>query len=94
MCGGGGPSMPEMPAPAPLPPAPPAPPAPPPMVTPEAPAPPPTTVPQGEGDAVKVKKRQTKRQTLQQKSQGANALRIPLNTGGSTGKASGLNIPK
>ncbi len=94
MCGGGGPSMPEMPKPQPLPEAPPPAPAPPPMVTPEAPTPPPVTVPQGDADAVKVKKRRTKRQELQQKSQGANALRIPLNTGGSTGKASGLNIPK
>ncbi len=94
MCSGGAPKMPEMPEPQPLPTAPPTPPAPPPMEVPEAPAPPPTTVPQGDADAVKVKKRKSKRQELQQKSQGANALRIPLNTGGSTGKASGLNIPK
>ena len=48
----------------------------------------------GINDAAKVKKKRTKRQTLQQQSAGTNALRIPLNTGGSTGKASGLNIPK
>jgi len=93
MCGGA-PSMPKMPEPQPLPEPPPTPPAPPPMETPEAPAPPPVTVPQGDSDAVKVKKKRTKRQTLQQQSAGTNALRIPLNTGGSTGKASGLNIPK
>ena len=93
MCGGA-PSMPKMPEPQPLPEPPPTPPAPAPMETPEAPTPPPVTVPQGSDDAVKIKKRKSKRQVLQQQSTGANALRIPLNTAGSTGKASGLNIPK
>ena len=84
------PSMPDPPPPAPTPP----PPAP--IVEPEAPTPPPTNVDQGAADAAKIKKRTTKRQQLQQSSSGANALRIPLNTGaGATGgkKAGSLNIP-
>ena len=85
------PDPPKAPPPAPLPP----PPAP--MIEPELPAPPPTTVDQGESDAAKIKKRTTKRQQLQQSSTGANALRIPLNTGAgaATGQSTGsLNIPK
>ena len=93
MCGGA-PSMPSMPEPQPLPEPPPAPPAPAPMEIPEAPTPPPTNVTTGIEDAAKIKKRKSKRQALQQQSSGTNALRIPLNTGGSSGKASGLNIPK
>ena len=84
------PDMPEAPPPAPTPP----PPAP--MIEPEAPTPPPTNVDQGTPDAAKIKKRTTKRKQLQQASSGANALRIPLNTGSgaSGGKKSGsLNIP-
>lgn len=89
----GGPSMPK--APEPPPPAPMAPP-PAPMIEPEAPTPPPTNTSQGETDAAKIKKRTTKRQQQQQASSGANALRIPLNTGGGApgGKKTGsLNIP-
>ena len=84
------PSMPDMPPPAPTPP----PPAP--IIEPEAPTPPPTNVDQGASDAAKIKKRNTKRQQQQQASSGANALRIPLNTGtGSAGKKTGsLNIPR
>ena len=93
MCGGA-PSMPSMPEPQPLPEPPPTPPAPAPLAEPEAPTPPPVAVPQGSEDAAKIKKRRTKRETLQQQSAGANALRIPLNTGVSQGKSSGLNIPK
>ena len=54
-----------------------------PIIEPEAPPPPPTNV----NCRVrlmqysKIKKRTTKRQELQQASSGANALRIPLNTG-------------
>ena len=83
-----------MPEPPPLPPTPP--PAPTPLIKdPELPAPPPALVNQGEADAARIKKRATKREKLQQSSSGANALRIPLNTGGSAGsKPSGLNIPK
>ena len=84
------PDPPEAPPPAPTPP----PPAP--IPEPEAPTPPPTNVNQGEADAAKIKKRSTKRQELQQASSGANALRIPLNTGSSPsgGKKTGsLNIP-
>lgn len=87
--------MPAMPEPAPLPTPPPAAPAPPPLPDPVTPAPPPVTVAQGADDAVKVKKRKSKRQELQQQSSGTNALRIPLNTGGAAaGQSSGLNIPK
>ncbi len=85
--------MPKMPEPQPLPEPPPTPPAPPPMETPEAPAPPPVTVPQGDSDAVKVKKRRSKRQTLQQQSSGTNALRIPLNVGDQNRAKKSLNIP-
>ena len=84
------PSMPDPPPPAPTPPAPP------PMIEPEMPTPPPTNVATG-NDAPKVKKKRSKRKQLQQASSGANALRIPLNTGGDTpgksGKKSALNIP-
>ncbi len=84
-----------MPEPPPLPPTPP--PAPTPLIKdPELPAPPPALVNQGIADAAKIKKRSTKRQQLQQSSQGANALRIPLNTGipGAVKSKSGsLNIP-
>ncbi len=83
-----------MPDPPPMP-APP-PPTPPPIVKDvELPAPPPALVDQGAADAAKIKKRATKREQLQQSSSGANALRIPLNTGVPTsGKKSGsLNIP-
>lgn len=89
----GGPSMPDMPE---APPPAPTPPAPAPIIEPEAPTPPPTNVSAGESDAAKIKKRSTKRQELQQASSGANALRIPLNTGtsGTPAKKTGsLNIP-
>ena len=88
------PSMPSMPEPQPLPPAPP--PAPAPLIKePDMPAPPPAVVGGGEADAAKIKKRSTKRQKLQQSSSGANALRIPLNTGvpGAKSKSGSLNIP-
>ena len=99
MCGGA-PSMPEMPAAAPPPPAPPPAPAPPPLPDPVPPTAPP--VPVTDADAAKVKKRTSAKAAQQQASQGAAALRIPLNTGegapGSAGaaakKAGGLNIPK
>ena len=85
---------PSIPKPPPPPPPAPTPPPPPPMIEPEAPTPPPTTVAQPEQEA-KVKKRKTTRETMQQVSQGTNALRIPLNVGGTAGKPkSGLNIPK
>ena len=81
------PSMPEPPPPAPTPP----PPAP--MIEPKLPSPPPTNVTDGD-DAPKIKKRTSKRQQLQQASQGANVLRIPLNTGVTPDKnVSSLNIP-
>ena len=92
--GGGAPSAPELPDPQPLPPPPPTPPAPPPLVEPEMPTPPPVTVAQGEDDATKIKKRRTKRETLQQQSSGTNALRIPLNTGSKASSKGSLNIPK
>jgi hypothetical protein len=60
---------------------------------PEMPTPPPAVVNQGEADAAKIKKRATKREQLQQSSSGANALRIPLNTGASASKSGSLNIP-
>jgi hypothetical protein len=60
---------------------------------PEMPTPPPAVVNQGEADAAKIKKRATKREQLQQSSSGANALRIPLNTGVSASKTGSLNIP-
>jgi|TARA_R100000482_G_scaffold96997_1_gene41230 hypothetical protein len=63
------------------------------MIEPEAPTPPPTAVAQPEQEA-KVKKRKTTRQQMQQVSQGTNALRIPLNVGGTGKKKTGLNIPK
>lgn len=91
MCSGG-PKMPK--APTPPPPAP-MPPPPAPLIEPEAPTPAPTTATQ-ETDAAKIKKRTTKRRQQQQASRGANALRIPLNTGarGGGGKKTGsLNIP-
>ena len=94
MCMGSAPKMPAMPEPPPLPPTPP--PAPTPLIKePEMPAPPPALVNQGEADAAKIKKRSTKREKLQQSSQGANALRIPLNTGvpGAKSKSGSLNIP-
>jgi hypothetical protein len=52
-------------------------------------------VDQGEADAARIKKRASKREKLQQSSQGANALRIPLNTGvpGAKSKSGSLNIP-
>ena len=84
------PSMPEAP------PTPQAPPTVTPLIKdPEMPAPPPAVVNSGEADAAKIKKRSTKRQQMQQSSSGANALRIPLNTGvpGAKSKAGSLNIP-
>jgi len=65
------------------------------MVEPELPTPPPTNVTDGT-DNPKVKKRTSKRQQQQQASQGANALRIPLNTGSASPagkKPTALNIP-
>ena len=67
-----------------------------PLITePELPTPPPAVVDQGTADAAKIKKRSSKRQQLQQSSQGAGALRIPLNTGvpGAKSKSGSLNIP-
>ena len=87
------PSMPSMPEAPPIPPAPPTVPA---LIKdPELPTPPPAVVNGGEADAAKIKKRVTKRQQLQQSSSGANALRIPLNTGvpGAKSKSGSLNIP-
>ena len=92
MCMGGGPKMPSMPDP---PPPAPTPPPPAPMIEPELPTPPPTNVTDG-NDNPKVKKRTSKRMQQQQASQGANALRIPLNTGSASPagkKPSALNIP-
>jgi hypothetical protein len=60
---------------------------------PEMPTPPPAVVNQGEADAAKIKKRSTKREQLQQSGSGANALRIPLNTGAAASKSGSLNIP-
>ena len=91
MCmGGGAPSMPKMPDP----PEPaPTPPPPAPIPEPEKPAPPPEMV-KDQSDAATVKAKKSKRQQVQQASKGANALRIPLNTGAALGKAKGsLNIP-
>lgn len=65
-----------------------------PMVEPEAPTPPPVTVAQGGDDAARIKKKRSKRQTQQQQASGANALRIPLNTGGAKKSGGSLNIPK
>lgn len=81
------PKMPEMPDAAPLPSPPPA--APPMQRQPEA-TPAPTT---NKDEAPKLKTKRTKRSQMQQAASGMSSLRIPLNTGGSTG-GTGLNIPK
>ena len=89
MCAPSAPSMPE------LPPTPPPAPVNQPLIKdPEMPTPPPVTVDSGAKDGPKVKKRKSKRESLQQSSTGASALRIPLNTGASKGKTGSLNIPK
>lgn len=70
-------------------------PAPPPAQAPPEPAPPPEMVNAGEEGGAKIKQPKTKRAQLQQASQGTNALKIPLNTGGGGDKPApaGLNIP-
>ena len=83
-------STPSIPKPEPMPdPAP----APPPAQEPPAPAPPAELVNADAGEAAKIKQPKTKRQQLQQASQGTNALKIPMNTGGEKKPAGGLNIP-
>ena len=93
MCiGGGGPKMPSYEPPK-MPEMPPLPEPPKPQPLPEPPAPAPVNVTQGEQDVARIKKRKTKREKLQQASSGANALRIPLNSGSDGGSGGGLNIP-
>ena len=89
----------------------PPPPAPPPVIMPPAPAPPPAlTDPVAAGakaeDATRLRKKASKRKTLQQQSKGLGELRIKptflegntpsstVGTGGKTRKKGALNIPK
>ena len=90
---------------------PPPPPAPPPVIMPPAPAPPPAlTDPVAAGakaeDATRLRKKASKRKTLQQQSKGLGELRIKptflegntpsstVGTGGKSRKKGALNIPK
>ena len=82
-------STPSIPDPEPMP-APP--PAPPPQQEAPAPTPAPELVNANE-KATKIKQPSSKRAQQQQAAKGTSALKIPLNTGASASKASGLNIP-
>lgn len=78
------PKIPPMPA------MPPTPPPPAPAPIPEEPTPPPSLVNATGTEAPKLRRTRSKRQEVQQSSQGTGALRIPLNTPA----PSGLNIPR
>ena len=75
-------------APPPPPPPPPLPPAPPPPPKPEAPAVAPSPI-QRPGDEPTLRQNRSKRDIQGSLSKGASQLKIPLNTGGSSG---GLNL--
>lgn len=86
MCIGKTPSIPKPPPPPALPPSPPTP------LPPEDPTPPPTLATKEGSEAPQLKIKKSRKRAQQQASQGTAQLRIPLNTGGTSG--TGLNIPK